>query len=1117
MLAWEEWQAAGSWQEESRVDLDDLGISRRLLQREQCRLRVLTVENFTCFLHNYSLGHTKMPRPTGAKSGGGGGGGGSGGGGFVGFGAFSTLSVSSPYLEGTPSTLVPSHEPFPTSLDAELSLVLSKSSKKDETTKLKGLTELAQLIGTREKPLLARLLAAWHEPFLALTLHNSRRVRVGALGVTEALCAAGLRKTFLPYLPALLPALLLLEGDLEREVRGAAGACLERLFTAAPAPGGSPAAPGAPAPSRRAEVVESLSAECIRGLAHYALVPGPELCDMRCTTPEEAEETVARVRPSALAALRALLLSSTAEPSDSIVAAFIDSLGSSSGSGLWKLAGAAHPPPVRAAAFLLVAAICERAPQLGYRREGREGGDSSSSSNSSSKVASSPPLPSQGLLAVALHAALAETSWQGLGPAMSALHALFKAFPACWGYAAGAGDPPSHLKTLKAAAAAAGPGWGVWDGRDFPQCVDASKTFFPPLLAILRHSAHGAGEAFYGHLLPLLASLPPRLTLPALPRLLAECLSGMGRRAGGKGADAPLSPAGQGALIKAFCDVCAFALATTSTAAGCAGVDGASGGAYAPFASLLAALPLFACGVGVQDAVTVLQRLEGHCEGQHTAHALQALEGARGLVEDLDFGAEGIFGGQLSSPKQLSPLCAEAWVAALGLLSSTAAAHSSAHRSTGEALEAQVHAVALVGVAAALAACGAAVGSGAGGRAGEVRGEEEGSGRLQQWQWLGARSTVRALASYSQGVRGGAGGAVPEAAAAGGPYDAAGSSFQDVALRGFFSAVLRSASSSAPAAGGHQMEEEEEEEEEVGGVLYSLRLAETVCLAVRASQRPLRRYLDSPSLESLASLHRRAWRASASSSRTALGMLDSLHRVLVPLLTEGAASGAPSSVASNEVDVFGALVSRGMAGEEGEQQQQQQQQWEQREGGAAGEGYCSRLFSCHAPAVLSALRACRSAGWSLHLHSASNVACQLQLQCMTSALQAASGRGGQGGARRSSSGISGSGNSPAAGEAQAEAAEASAAVRFAQQELVDFLLSQGCACTQVLFSVLQGCSGLLCMQPPPPPTPHLLTLLQCLRKLLASTQQRGLFVLPPPPLSTTPAAAPPPLQAAAAA
>jgi hypothetical protein len=48
---------------------------------------------------------------------------------------------------------------------------------------------------------------------------------------------------------------------------------------------------------------------------------------------------------------------------------------------------------------------------------------------------------------VALHAALAETSWLALPQALAALVALSRAFPACWGYCAAA-DPPAHLRAL---------------------------------------------------------------------------------------------------------------------------------------------------------------------------------------------------------------------------------------------------------------------------------------------------------------------------------------------------------------------------------------------------------------------------------------------------------------------------------------------------------------------------------------------------------------------------------------------------------------------------------------------------------------------------------------------
>jgi hypothetical protein len=57
---------------------------------------------------------------------------------------------------------------------------------------------------------LARMLGAWCHTFVGLALHGSHRVRAGALGVNEALAGAGLKRTFLPYLPTLLPVATLL-------------------------------------------------------------------------------------------------------------------------------------------------------------------------------------------------------------------------------------------------------------------------------------------------------------------------------------------------------------------------------------------------------------------------------------------------------------------------------------------------------------------------------------------------------------------------------------------------------------------------------------------------------------------------------------------------------------------------------------------------------------------------------------------------------------------------------------------------------------------------------------------------------------------------------------------
>jgi len=267
------------------------------------------------------------------------------GGGFIGFEAYSSLDVGSKSFEsaGTyPSK--PKFEPFTPTVDSEIYLALSKVGKKDESTKLKGLIELNSLLSSRDKPTLLRFLAYWGDKFVLLTLHNSHRVRKGILAVMEALSATGMKKSFSPHLPSLLPAFLLLRSDVEHEVREVAECALRGIF---------------PSEGRFREALVEHCQATVQTLFSFLFSEPAELCDMRCTTEEEANESCYRVRPCALQALTRLVeecssdsggASSTGSSSSSFspVQALCSALYPYIKSGetpLWRVCGTTPPPP----------------------------------------------------------------------------------------------------------------------------------------------------------------------------------------------------------------------------------------------------------------------------------------------------------------------------------------------------------------------------------------------------------------------------------------------------------------------------------------------------------------------------------------------------------------------------------------------------------------------------------------------------------------------------------------------------------------------------------------------------------------------------------------------------
>jgi hypothetical protein len=136
-------------------------------------------------------------------------------------------------------------------------------------TKLKTLAELSAAVASRPKPVVKDLLPAWSVAYTGLALHNDHRVRVGAHRLLDDVVAAGMRKSFGPHLPKMLPYWWACMHDPAREVAASATAAWERMF---------------PGRGRQLEAAVAYPRELALGLLQLVQQGPEELSDMRVTT-----------------------------------------------------------------------------------------------------------------------------------------------------------------------------------------------------------------------------------------------------------------------------------------------------------------------------------------------------------------------------------------------------------------------------------------------------------------------------------------------------------------------------------------------------------------------------------------------------------------------------------------------------------------------------------------------------------------------------------------------------------------------------------------------------------------------------------------------------------------
>ena len=256
--------------------------------------------------------------------------------GFVGFSSFAKLppnrNPTSPKQSPPPSGFIYSGE------DSEIAAALKKITKKDETTKLRGLSEFTQLIQTKDKSFLRNAIPAFLSGtglFVDLCVHNDRRIRTACMYTVREYVMIGLRKAFSNQLVestnrsvnsdsyegederggpqqiiAITPslAILLVLCDPVNEVAKAAESAFSEIFS--PPPSSSISSPGSPVSPLsmiqsspellKLEAMSLFAPEVIPRLIKLLSLSSAQVSDMRTVSVEEAEERIERIHSSAL-------------------------------------------------------------------------------------------------------------------------------------------------------------------------------------------------------------------------------------------------------------------------------------------------------------------------------------------------------------------------------------------------------------------------------------------------------------------------------------------------------------------------------------------------------------------------------------------------------------------------------------------------------------------------------------------------------------------------------------------------------------------------------------------------------------------------------------------------
>ncbi|KAH9381898.1 hypothetical protein HPB48_015382 [Haemaphysalis longicornis] len=149
--------------------------------------------------------------------------------GLSGFVGFSSLSSESPaYIPPTGQHVIDDGD---STVDSDFRMVMRKLTKRDQTTRLKALQELLDLVKEKDVELIKGALPFWPRLYNKLSLDNDRRVREATHRVHELICQR-VRRDLAPHTKGLIGAWLISQSDPFAPAASAAKAAFEAAFSA---------------------------------------------------------------------------------------------------------------------------------------------------------------------------------------------------------------------------------------------------------------------------------------------------------------------------------------------------------------------------------------------------------------------------------------------------------------------------------------------------------------------------------------------------------------------------------------------------------------------------------------------------------------------------------------------------------------------------------------------------------------------------------------------------------------------------------------------------------------------------------------------------------------------
>eukprot|EP00753_Platysulcus_tardus_P007822 PLAT15500.2.p1 GENE.PLAT15500.2~~PLAT15500.2.p1 ORF type:complete len:1411 (+),score=685.88 PLAT15500.2:39-4235(+) len=226
--------------------------------------------------------------------------------------------------------------------DAEVSVTLKRLWKKDAVTRLKGMTELQELLRSRSVEEMKAILPAWARAYTRLPLDNSRRVRQAGQEV-HAVIVEAVGADLVSVLPDIILPWLLLQHDPTRDVSRRAEAAYHAAFVR----------------SKRARAYYTFRDALEAGLPRTLEETSHSVkrrSGVMCTSGEDSQDCVLRLHCSAGRSIASLLRMLPQKKAASMASALLCP-------AAWQLLSS-EAPLARAAGYALLEAAVECVPEV---------------------------------------------------------------------------------------------------------------------------------------------------------------------------------------------------------------------------------------------------------------------------------------------------------------------------------------------------------------------------------------------------------------------------------------------------------------------------------------------------------------------------------------------------------------------------------------------------------------------------------------------------------------------------------------------------------------------------------------------------------------------------------